>query len=165
MKTNLFFNFIYYVVESFLLGSICQLYIGEKPLIKRLLLFSLTFGILIFILREILTPIYKIPFGSHVFILAFINFFLLKVFFNHSFSLALICDFLYFATIFIVESLGFSLLSIFKILPWKILNKEVFLDFLRIICCTLLIFLVIVLRRTNFVLLPLKKTFGEKFGE
>lgn len=144
-----------YIPEGIVLGMASLTYVGLKPPLKKLFLFGVVYGFTIFGFRDLLLPAINLAPGFHTFILFIFNALFLKVIFHLSITGTLICTFLYFLTLFIIEPLTLSFIKLLGLSPANILSSAWTLNMYGWFNHGLVLALVYIIRKKNFLLFPI----------
>jgi len=156
---------LYYIPEGIVIGTAALTYVGLRPPLKRIILFGVVYGFTIFICRDLFLPAINLGPGFHTIILFVFNALFLKVLFHLTIPGSLICSFLYFLTLFIIEPLTFSFLKLFSISPADVLSSPWNFILSGWFNLGLVLAGVYIIRKKNFLLLPITQIIkDEKHG-
>src|SRR5690554_1625948 len=146
-----------YIPEAIVVGLACLTFVGIRPAMKKMTLFGVIYGCTIFLCRDLIVPFFGWAFGIHTVMLVILNMIFLKILFSLNIAVALICAFLYFTILFLIEPLTLILFNFMGIPTSKILGSA--LNSFLCNCCTLAFVSAIIylLRKKNYTLLPIAK--------
>lgn len=150
------FKLLYYLPESFVLATAALTYVDIKPPRKKLLVFSMAFGMLTFLVRDVFFHGVSVN-GLHSLLLMISNIFLMKYIFSFNYFLAILCDLLFFVTIYIFEILSVCIFVLvgFPLAQFMQINK--YYNFLGLIPLVFISFFVYFLQKNNLTLIPINK--------
>lgn len=146
-----------YIPEAFVVGLACLTFVGIRPAMKQMALFGVVYGCSIFLFRDLILPLFGLPFGVHTGILFIVNAFFLKLFFALNLPGALICAFLYFLLLVIIEPLVLISCKFFGLTPANILTSYWWSFLFNCGSISLILVVIYFFRRRNFALLPIAK--------
>lgn len=148
---------IYYFFEGFIFTKVSFAYLGLKLVMKRLMIYTVFYGVFVFVLREILCGDLIKGKGIHTVIFLFINTILLIIFLKPKIIVAFISNLLHLLTVFLIEILVFIPLSLMRVTPEVVTKNQLLFSLMLFTNIAMGLLLDYVITKTKFKLFPIEK--------